>query len=270
MVGFFLLVGLSGLLGCNSESNQPNARIDELERADELINQKQFSEAIFVLESRLKANPKEIRARVLLASAYAGRSGIELRSFNDFARELEKWSQIDTLWPAEQDFSAESATARAAVSAVLQAHLVIRAFAALPVLSSPHAAADLTMALQILDEAGPLRGGPSLYRALLRVVQFKQNLRHEMRPNMVPNNAVCVIATSDLAQWVALVTSAMRKIAADVANGLAAPEAKKRALELLAQIDALEKNLANAVGRDQGQWVQVPETVRRLYGNSCS
>jgi len=177
---------------------------------------------------------------VLLASAYSGRAGLSMVSFAIFAREVDKWRQLDELLPTSDDGSWIQAVAK--ISFRLQVSL--RAFDALPVLSSPEAAADLNLAVSTLDGAGRIFSGMSIFRALVRVVYFKNQLASHYRPKLMP---LCRIAPEELTTWLKSVSTEVGKIIDDVAYGLADTGARDRTLKISSDLKVNLEALVRAM-----------------------
>ncbi|MFN7904346.1 MAG: hypothetical protein ACK5P5_04125 [Pseudobdellovibrionaceae bacterium] len=68
--------------GCNKAEDK-NSQENQISQANQYIDQGQYSSAIQILEESLQNNDSE-RARMTLASAYAGRSGIRVETYFDF------------------------------------------------------------------------------------------------------------------------------------------------------------------------------------------
>jgi hypothetical protein len=219
------LVMLVTSTGCSRSENGGKRTSDELSRANFLIDKKQYSEAIYILNSRLERNPQDQKTRVLLASAYSGRAGLSMASFAVFAHEVDKWRQIDELLPVVDDGSWIQTVAK--ISFRLQVSL--RAFDALPILSLPEAVADLDLALKTLDGAGRIFAGMSIFRALVRVVYFKHQLVSQYRPKLLP---ACKIASGELTTWLTSVSTEVGKIVDDVAYGFSDAGARDRTLKI--------------------------------------
>ena len=159
-----LIVAVWGLGACDSKP-EPVAGDEEIARASFLIEQKQYSEAIYILSERTRYNRGDKRARIILASAYAARAGVSLSTYVNFAGELAKWGEIDRILPGEDDGDSLQAMVKAAV----RVQLMLRAFDSIPAPSRLAAMEDIREALAAIEQAGELTGGPSLYRALLRI-----------------------------------------------------------------------------------------------------
>lgn len=250
------IVTIATASGC-TVSTSDGEKADEVTRANQLIDKKQYSEAIYVLTERLKRSPADSRARVLLASAYAARAGIRLANYGNFAATIDKWNKLSELL----DDGMEENLLQVVGKAFLRIQIVVKAFDALPVPSTSEGISDLGAALSVLDEGGELKGGPSLYRALLRVTLFKQQLKTVYRPRFAP---ACRISTRDLTAWLSAIAGQVGKIVDDVGGGLADPESKKRTMEFGARLKGHVVDVTSAVQLD-GVNVDVPLVVRKAY-----
>lgn len=254
------LVGLGIMLqpGCSPNSSS-EVGADEVARASYLIDKKQYSESIYILEAHLRKQPIDNRARVVLASAYAARAGILLSSYTHFVAELEKWNKIDELLSSDSDTSPLQLMAKA----TFRIQIVLRAFDALPVAQGATSLADLNSALSTLDQAGKLNGGPAIYRALLRIAAFKHNVRLAMKP--LVNLTGCRIEVIELLNWLKRVGFEIERVVGDVVEGVANSATKKSTLEfsshLSNSLSELNKISPTLIGS-----VEIPVFVRKVTG----
>jgi hypothetical protein len=225
------LVCIMMMPACSGQSDNSN-QTDELKRASDLIDQKQYSEAIYVLTDRLKRDPKETRARVLLASAFAARAGLQMQSFTNFAGELQKWNKVDELMPLAEysDPTIFDEVARIA----LRIEIVIRAFDSIPVPTGQAAIDDLDQGFEVLTQGGVLSGGPSFYRALLHISVFKQKMMTTYRPRYIVG---CQIETNDLLTWLSLMQAELTGIVEDISNGMSDPSAQQTMKQMTKDVD---------------------------------
>jgi len=254
---------------CSTTVHTPPPETNEVARANYLIDQKQYSEAIFVLEDRVKKTPDDLKARTLLSSAYASRAGLQVANYTAFAHEIDKWNQIDELLPTEDDGEWTQTLAKIA----FRLQVAIRAFEALPTMQTPQALQDIQTSVRILVDGGRIQGGPSIYRALLRVVEFKHELYTVDRPKFVDS---CRIEPEELARWLTEVTKTMTLIIDDVAFGLADPGARERTLGISRKLEGdlqrvLNENLRPLL--DLGlpsvklpKPMDVPSLLKKVYG----
>lgn len=210
-----------GVMACGTKTDSSaDSSGDELTRANYLIDKKQYSEAIYVLDERVRTSPKDTRARVLLASAYAARAGVQLSSFTNFASELDKWNKVDQLFPdqeGEEDFVAQVG------KIAVRLEIIIRAFDAIPLPSRVDQQNDLASAFAALNDGGNLSGGAAFYRALLHIALFKLNLQSKYRPQYLSG---CQVSAASLVTWFTNVSTELTAIVADISGGLADPGAK--------------------------------------------
>jgi len=237
-----------------------------LTRATELIDQKQYSEAIFVLDDRLKKYPGDGKTRVMLASAYAARAGVDLSSYTSFASELQKWDQIDQLLPNEDDgpiLNALDVVAKAAV----RIELVVRAFDVVPAPSTSDGLADLNKAVQTLSDGGVLTAGPSIYRALLETAVFKNDLQNKYK---LKQDVRCEVQSRDLQAWFQTVSQAVQSILNDVANGLtdATAVSKIHVISTEVQTDITAVTTVLQAPDTAATSLNLPPGLRQLYGQA--
>ena len=223
------LVGCAVLFGTSCDTSPSSAGDDEITRANFLIEQKQYSEAIYVLIERIKRNPKDLRARVVLSSAYAARAGIALTSYTDFANELSKWNKIDEILPGEDDEETVQKIAKASV----RLQLVIRAFHTIPSPVAATALSDIQLGLVTLEHAGHLSGGPALYRALFRILLFKVELLGRRIPKIEKG---CIAEVAEVSRWLQTMLTALDVIFADVAMGFTDAGMRENVLRFAQQV----------------------------------
>jgi tetratricopeptide (TPR) repeat protein len=245
-------MGLFCMLSCTSTVGNGPSDADELSRANYLIDKQQYSEAIYVLESRLSRSSDDNRARVLLASAYAARAGVRIANYTAFAHEIEKWKAIDDLLPTSDDDQWTQAVAKV----TFRLQVAIRAFESLPNVSGESALKDIHSAVKTLDEGGRIQGGSSLFRALLRVVDFKNRIYSEDRPQVF---ARCQIRTEDLSQWLENVATEVKKIIEDVGYGLKDQGSREQTLQIANNLNESLKKIAQY--QLQVATVELPEQI---------
>lgn len=256
-----LLIGAAlGLLGCDSRP-EPVVGDDEIARASYLIEQKQYSEAIYILSERTRHYPNDKRARVILASAYAARAGISLSSYVNFARELAKWGKVDQILPEENDGDFLQSIAKASV----RVQLMYRAFDSIPAPSSLAAMEDIQKAYTALVEAGELSGGPSLYRALVRIMVFKQDLFLKNRPRIERG---CMAYPKEISKWLKSFLISLEAIFIDVGNGFTEPELRKKADEMTTKFREIISDIdpAKMYLEISNEPVALPPALKMLLG----
>ena len=255
------LIGLVFFYGGCGSGTEPIAGDDEVTRASYLIEQKQYSEAIYILSERTRRYPGDVRARVILASAYAARAGVSLSSYLDFARELGKWGQIDRILPEENDDDFLQSMTKAAV----RVQLMIRAFDSIPAPSSLAGMEDIRKATAVLDEAGELKGGPSLYRGLLRIMVFKQDLFITNRPRIERG---CRAYPKEISKWLKSFLVTLEAIFVDFGNGFTEPEAREKAKAMTQKFRDIIKDIdpAKMVWEIGDEPVELPPALLMLLG----
>ena len=202
---------------------------DELGHAQSLINQGNDSEAIFILTKVVKDTPQNLNARTMLASAYAHRGGMILLRYKNFAAEILKWDKSKDYGLLNSGDPVVSALSKT----LWHIQLVIRAFDSIPVSGSPSSYDDLKQALQVLDEGGRLTGGPSIYRALLRLTIFKHDLSTKYR---LQKTADCQIQKDQIVHWLESIHDDLENLITDVAYGMANPTTREDTLNVAADV----------------------------------
>ncbi len=238
VLGSFLVSGLTVVVACSGDK-PPAQNNDELVRANELITDGQYSEAIFILDARVKSSPGDEKARVLLASGYAARAGLMLTRYLSFADQVVKWGQVDDLLPTAGESGGAALQALSEVAgAAVKIELVIKAFSALPTPTGDDQIADLKLAVKTLGDGGVLHAGPAIYRALLKTVVLKIDLAGRFKLN---TSVACEIASGELGQWFTSIDSEIQSILLDVANGLgdasSAEKVRAKATDIKTTVD---------------------------------
>ena len=226
ILGGLLVVGLAA--GCANKREAEKSRSD-VDRATFLIDQGQYSEAIFSLSEKLKAEPEHQKARLLLASAYAGRAGLKFLDFKLFASQVTSWNGHDD----PKLFSSKNKILQSVAQTIWQIQRFSQAFETVPAPSSKTGIGDIRKALAILDESGRLSDGPSLYRALLRVVVFKYDI--VTRYDLIPQGG-CAIDIPQLVRWFADVGAELELMMTDYAYSIRNLEQREKTLKSVGSI----------------------------------
>ena len=235
---FFVLFGLLLLLGCSTEKTPSNSEVD---RAIYLIDVGQKSEAIYVMTSYLQRYPQDQRARLVLASAYASRLGLNLAQFAALAQSITQWNR-------------ESAAAKRtdgdpdldALNSVFQKlYGITRFIKTIPTIYTPEQKTDLETAIAVLGGNAPIYGGSSLYRGSLKIVLFKENLLHGS-PTSVARKKKCAPVSGDVAKWLQAIQQDLVQALYDLAFGLSDQNVQAR---MVAFGQALDQAIALLSGR---------------------
>ena len=221
------LVLLTSATGCMSQHHSGDG--NEVGHAESLINQGNDSEAIFILTPYVREHPKDLNARVTLASAYADRGGMRLLRFKNFAAEILKWDKSKDYGLLNSNDPVISALSQT----LWHIQLVLRAFDAIPSAGSPTSYDDLKQALQVLEDGGRLTGGPSIYRALLRLTIFKHDLSTKYR---LQKTADCQIQKDQIVQWLESIHSDLENLITDVAYGMSNPTTREDTLNVATDV----------------------------------
>jgi hypothetical protein len=270
----WVAVGVCALLLCacgdRKADHKTNSRNDELARASFLVDQQQYSEAIFILTERIKGEPNDVKARVLLASAYAARAGLHFSRYKDLASDLSRWDK-----DAEAGGLADSGDPliRRLATHAWQIHLVLRAFDSIPTVNTSRGVEDVQKGLAALAEADKLGGGPAVYRALLRTVLLKNRLR---TTSPLDGQKICRIDIKFLDNWLQTLGAELKLIMQDLASGTADVPLKEKLAKSSAQVDewarqASVPNMMKQAGvplENQPSIIEIPmsPTWQRILG----
>jgi len=194
LCGLILTVETLFVFGCGEKQN---FRVkSDYDLATELMEQKQFDSAIFIMQGRINRNPKDQRARLLLAASYAGRAGIHLNQFFDVAKELEQFQAnqklerpnqtsmvIDKLKTRTRDRNQLLALQylKDLNQILIQVDHFLSLFDVIPKIESQNAEQDIRMAVSLLVQEPELNRGALIYRALLKVTLLKHEIQNNQR-----------------------------------------------------------------------------------------
>ncbi len=167
-------------IGCGSQKSTNEA---PLTRAYRLIDAQRDDEAIEYLDKIIQNEPNP-EYQVALASAYAHKAGVRIQKFASLVGDAKKISEL----PHELQFTDNKDKetsfkvddfAIALSSLLIKFSKVLTVYAAIPSVN----AADsmyLEEAIKIMDSIEKPRPSDGIYRAILRVVQFKHFVAQEM------------------------------------------------------------------------------------------
>ena len=183
------IIALSGLMlptGCvEDKSDRPSTA-----NIETVIDQGRYDEAIYVLNSQLTRPQADTKSRLLLASAYAGRAGVKMREFMQVARtwtdaasetELATEKTMTSLFEGMRR-QAKSRTEKDLVSlfeglyrnTIIITKAVV-GFSQIPALTDTNQLQDIQRAVETL-QSPDIMGGGALYRGLLRLIIFKNDI----------------------------------------------------------------------------------------------
>lgn len=222
----------------------------EAQRYDgnELIDNHRYDDAIRLFSSRITQNSNDTESRVLLASTYAARNGISLAKFVGVARVIS---------------NAPAANKSAGISGMLaQLNMVFSSLAALPDLESPSAHFDILTAVVVMPDKPGASYGYYLYRALLRLVLLKDDLRYRHKLN--PKQIDCTVSDASLQRWLEGLGAKFSLILDDVAKGTKDPKKAAKILEIKAKL----REVISPVGADipsETEMNDMPEALKGLY-----
>lgn len=224
-----LLIFLFTLL-CFSCSEVQEKKQSEYDLANHHINEGRYNAAIQVMQGRLREDPQDQKARLILASAYAARAGVLVRDYYDIASSfLEQKRAADQLL-ANQQFNLFVRLIKAnpqsphlellkAFDKIYRASFALSQILAtidlIPSVSG-HQLKDLQSAIETLGGSTRLSAGPSLYRALLRIVYLKNVMSQKYDLTYLKD---CEIDLLKLILQVEELKIDLRDIISDLAHG---------------------------------------------------
>lgn len=168
--------------GCQNNRSE-RVRESELDRAGALIDQERYDEAIALLED-LRRDSGQLKIKVYLASAYAGRAGLKSVEYWQVARRYkqvleDEKNEDPAVAPVLSPKSLPAAVPKWIRFAIPHFDKKLREFnrvrarlAALPLVPNDRRA-DLEKAREILAESA--QEGPRLYRAVLGVILMRSH-----------------------------------------------------------------------------------------------
>lgn len=142
---------------------------DDYDQAQVLMEEGKYNSVITLLEPSLIKNPKHQPTRLLLASAYAARSGIFITNFSSLARGF-----LDTPVPS---YNSEKDVAL--ISALQQTQALIEKFKSIPEIKTDSQWMDIERAILIIEQDSNFSGGAAVYSGLLRLVSFRYELTQQ-------------------------------------------------------------------------------------------
>jgi hypothetical protein len=271
----FILLSVIFVFGAGCTSKAQRDSDNEYDRARDMIGQGRYEEVMALMGHKLKNNSQDMTARLLLANAYAARAGVFASGFTDFAAEIIQSSrEVDAIVGRngglfEQLKGKGDREAKIVIAferfmiATLRVDGLLRGFRALPQVKSAVALRDLETALQILDQEQRYRGGPAIYRGLLRVTYFKQNLKGRYDFSSIHK---CSINAGALAEQISRLRDDVRKILFDIGYGTLNENRQIELEEFTEKIDLEMRTAIQALRRFDENSLDVSMIVRQLDG----
>lgn len=260
--------------GCSSKESKGSG--NDYETAKDLLDQGRSTEAINLMDKVLAQNSYDMQARLLLAMGYATRAGIFVRDFTDFARQVVATSnEIDDLMSRNgglfKQFKGkgeEQSKIVVAFEHLMRATLridgLLRSFEFLPVVQNEEEWRDLQAAITVLDQEKRYRGGPALYRALLRISFFKYDLKDRYDFTHLRR---CEIDTGLLATQIEGLHTDLFRILTDIAYGISDPDRQKRMYEFSRKLNIDMRLAVASLKQFHQRNVDVSQLVSRIHGN---
>lgn len=182
-LSFFLVVS------CSEKEVSPST--SEHSVASELMEKGLYTEAIFVLEKGLSRDPLNEKLQIMLAASYAGRAGVYISDFIDFANDLKRFGAEERQGNRVEGLSLDSMKdkiinpeQKKIIEFLNSLHRTISffnrflsLFELVPLVTHEKALVDLESAISVLDKNKSLSPGGSLYRGLLRVSLLKYEVK---------------------------------------------------------------------------------------------
>lgn len=181
-----LVLCLGFIVSCGGNDRPQTTSYDQ---ANEQIEQGNYGSAATLMEDELRKNPGDRRARTILASAYAARAGLSIRSYVDLIQEItdsnDKGNQRMSDAFGRLSSKAKSDQEKDLLQvltdfnrALWQVTDVLIKFEKIPRIETEEQYKDVQKALNILNAKSVREGGPAIYRGLLRIVLFRYHLDH--------------------------------------------------------------------------------------------
>jgi len=221
----FLFIAALVVAACSTERPDSSSEVD---RAIYLIDNGQSSEAIYTMRYYVQQNPLDERGKLVLASAYAARLGLNIAQFAQFAANIIQWHK-DSAAAAVSQPGADPDLA-ALNSAFQKLYGVTRLLKSIPVVRSSDQRADLEAAIAVLGGDSDIYGGPSLYRGSLKVVLFKDNLlrRNKLIYEAGGGGAKCQAQIDSATAWLKAIEADLVQALFDIGFGLSDKQAQSQ------------------------------------------
>ena len=229
--------------------------------ATELMEQGQFNSAIFIMQGKLDKQPHDQTARLLLASAYAGRANVHLNQFFDVARELDRFELdqstekvssmtvvLDRLILRSQEKSLKEALEfiKELNKVLTRVDHFLSLFDMIPKVSSDSARNDLLLAIDILSKEPNLSGGALIYRALLRLTYLKSEIESNDHLSFLGIDESCRIDPQDLRSRLSEIRLHLEWVVQDFTRGRHKPiQAEVKWQVLKSQLDQMFESVSS-------------------------
>lgn len=214
-----------------------------------LIDQGRFDDAVLLLTDQMNQNPENPKTRVLLASALAAKSGIVLTDFAGFIRFM--LSRADMKKNKDEGLSEKMAA---------QVELIFDSLKTVPDLIQ--GLDDILYAIEILNIPNLTSGG-FLYRALLKLVVFKNRFNGEYRMQPTSN---CMIKPRALDFWLMSVEMEIQSILTDTQLSLGQPKKKEKIQRLQTKLAEVNKDVRESLEPELGKpLIKMPFILKKNY-----
>lgn len=244
-----LLIMSYGLIGCGPKRDQNE---NTVLLAYRLIDENRTDEAIALLEKELSKDPKNTDYTLVLASAYAHKSGIKIQKLVPLFAHADTLKNLKQKWTSAKRGSAHSERINIFAANVArlfgQASAVMATYSAIPTIV-PKNAVYLEHAIYLLNSLGDkLKQEDVVYRMVLEVILFKHIFAESLVGEFVrPKNMNEKSCSLDLAK-INATTVTLGKLLIDIFNdiGFFQPKQAKTMKQLAADTREAISNLTAA------------------------
>ncbi|MCB9025324.1 MAG: hypothetical protein H6625_03330 [Bdellovibrionaceae bacterium] len=234
----------------------------EYDRAVQFIDQKDYNSAILILGSMLQKNSNDQQARILLSSAYVGRSGLSFRkliamnqnigdvsSVKPNSYEQKALKTINHLKSKNNPSLDEGQNKTLLILEKIYAFKIyvnnfLSTFAAIPSIQKKSQVLDLQNAIDLLEASTNLSTGLVLYRGLLRLVVFNYNLTSEYN---LKESINCKTNVYELSLKINDMFYDIKGILSDLSLGIASKKKKKIIKDTIKECDQYYANINNEI-----------------------
>lgn len=250
-----LVLGSAALSGCQKTPYNPYAPSERpLDENRARIEQGRYSEAIDSLNGHLRQFPNDEEARLLLASAFAGRAGIKLRDFSNFARLILSNGAGSPRANGVDDASAQLEW---------EIGFVFTLMNSIPEPINGNAGiADITAAVDVLNGQS-LSPGRYLYRAVLKLVIFKYNFDHKYHLKIY---SPCQVRPKSLRKWFTQVELDLQDLISDVLLSRTDAEEKQKLQTFKIQLAEASEGIKSGLDDYMSDpLVKLPRILKKAY-----
>lgn len=229
-------------------------QLSDYDQANEYIENGNYQSAILLMDDRTRVQPQDRKARVILASAYAAKAGIFIRSYMDLAQEIVDTNQAkDSIYDQRGRVvfeklrnSSDSKGQKDLIDtlaefnkALWQVSDLIVKFDKIPTITTKEQYSDVRKAVEVLSTDVTPSGGPAIYRGLLRLVLFRYHMNFYYRLPEIKN---CEVDVGDLYKKISQLRKEISTVLQDFQVGVSS---SKQA----AQIEGFVRDVDTSFGK---------------------